>query len=400
MSANIHQTTSDFDFSKVHLARPIALQGGSFHSKVAYSTTDEPLYIQTPQCITKQGVIVSGNKRYTDLMFTNVNNNFITWITNLEETLQQLIYKNRDTWFAADSIELDDIQTNFTPILKIYKGTNYVVRSYISTGKNNIQGPSIQIFNENEVPRDVSSITNTSKVICILEVQGIKFIQRSFHVTILIKQVMVLENRPLFNTCIINPGADQTYSNNLAKLAMTLPDATAAETSADNSTDESQIENNEETNTEESRAEESRAEESHAEESHAEESHAEETNTEESNTIESQIVESIAKEGNGNENRIIKIPTTNDDEDTSDSLGLVELDTENLKADDSISLKKPTEVYEEIYREARRKAIEAKKYAITAYLTANRIKELYSLEGIMDSDEDDLSDTEIQKLET
>ena len=67
----------------------------------------------------------------------------------------------------------------------------------MSTGKNQIQGPSIQIFNENEAPRDLSCITNTSKLICILEIQGVKFTQRSFHVTILIKQLMVLENIPL-----------------------------------------------------------------------------------------------------------------------------------------------------------------------------------------------------------
>ena len=97
---------------------------------------------------------------------------------------------------------------------------------------------------------------------------------------------------------------------------------------------------------------------------------------------------------------VLRIVSLREESEPSDSLGLVELDTEHLSEEESISLKKPTEVYEEIYREARRKAIEAKKFAISAYLTANRIKELYSLDEILDSDEDDLSDTEIQKLET
>jgi len=366
MSANIHQTTNDFDFSKVHLADPVALQGGSFHSKIAYSTTDEPLYIQTPQCITKQGIVASGNKKYTDLMFNNVNNNFITWVNTLEEILQQLIFQRRDTWFASDSIELDDIQTNFTPILKMYKGSNYVVRSYLSTGKNQIQGPSLQIFNENETPRDLSCITNTSKLIGILEIQGVKFTQRSFHVTILIKQLMVLENIPLFNTCIINPTSNVLSNTNLIKpsISIKMPDTDETQP-VDEQADESQIQ----------------------------------SDTIESNTDEKDIDEKDTAEKN-TENIILEMIENDNESVTTDSLGLVELNTDDLKEEESISLKKPTEVYEEIYREARRKAVEAKKFAISAYLTANRIKELYSLEEILDSDEDDLSDTEIQKLET
>ena len=383
MSANIHQTTSEFDFSKIHLADPVALQGGSFHSKVAYSTTDEPLYIVTPQCLTKQGIITSGNKRYTDLMFTTVNNNFIAWVNTLEETLQQLIFQRRDSWFASDSIELDDIQTNFTPILKIYKGINYVVRSYMSTGKNQIQGPSIPIFNENEAPRDVSCITNTSKLICILEIQGVKFTQRSFHVTILIKQLMILENIPLFNTCIISPGPTSTVATH-SKEQCAETEA-AAETQPGNGVDEE---------VDEGAMEESIA--PVAEEAEAENTSGKAAGNEtvKGVTIDDAAPQDIEHDVSAENSIISKEP------EPIDSLGLVELDTDNLTEEESISLKKPTEVYEEIYREARRKAIEAKKFAISAYLTANRIKELYSLDEILDSDEDDLSDTEIQKLET
>ena len=383
MSANIHQTTSNFDFSKVHLADPVALQGGSFHSKVAYSTTDEPLYIQTPQCLTKQGVIVSGNKRYTDLMFTTVNNNFIAWVNTLEERLQQLIYERRDTWFASDSIELDDIQTNFTPILKIYKGTNYVVRSYLSTGKNQIQGPSIQIFNENEAPRDLSCITNTSKLICILEIQGVKFTQRSFHVTILIKQLMILENIPLFNTCIIQPIPNPLSADELGKPTMEIQDIVKETEPDEEHTDQTE----------------------QAKQAENTKSDDTESDTTKGGGAKDETGNGVANNDGVGEDVTVSTDTVentimDDNSNASNSLGLVELDTANLSEEESISLKKPTEVYEEIYREARRKAIEAKKFAISAYLTANRIKELYSLDEILDSDEDDLSDTEIQKLET
>ena len=55
---------------------------------------------------------------------------------------------------------------------------------------------------------------------------------------------------------------------------------------------------------------------------------------------------------------------------------------------DSVTLKKPNEVYMEIYKEARRKAKEAKKNAIQSYLEAKRIKSLYLLDEIESSDDD------------
>ena len=55
---------------------------------------------------------------------------------------------------------------------------------------------------------------------------------------------------------------------------------------------------------------------------------------------------------------------------------------------DIVKLKNPNEVYMEIYKEARRKAKEAKKHAIQSYLEAKRIKSLYLLDEIESSDDD------------
>ena len=67
-----------------------------------------------------------------------------------------------------------------------------------------------------------------------------------------------------------------------------------------------------------------------------------------------------------------------------------ELQEVNLTFDenDAITLKNPNEIYLDIYRQAREKAKKAKQEAITAYLEAKRIKELYMLE-IVDSSEDE-----------
>jgi hypothetical protein len=53
---------------------------------------DEPIYIQSPKCSTKQGILKSG-KMYCDLVFTNENEDFIHWVEYLEEHIQTTIYK-------------------------------------------------------------------------------------------------------------------------------------------------------------------------------------------------------------------------------------------------------------------------------------------------------------------
>jgi predicted RNase H-like nuclease (RuvC/YqgF family) len=63
-----------------------------------------------------------------------------------------------------------------------------------------------------------------------------------------------------------------------------------------------------------------------------------------------------------------------------------------------ITLKKPNEVYYNLYKQARKKAKEAKKSAIIAYLEAKNIKKTYMLENLDDSD-DDFDDTELEENE-
>ena len=59
-----------------------------------------------------------------------------------------------------------------------------------------------------------------------------------------------------------------------------------------------------------------------------------------------------------------------------------------------MKLKNPTEVYLDIYRQAREKAKKAKNEAIKAYLEAKRIKELYMLDVVDSSSSDEESEEE------
>jgi hypothetical protein len=194
----------DFNFENIVLTKPIVLNEGSFYSKIV-NQDQETITIQSPQCKTK-GIMNVNKKIYTDLVFDVNNRVFSSWINSLEERLQQEIYNNRETWFVSAEIELDDIQLAFSPILKLYKGSSYITRTYIQNGSSDVIHERIQVYNEDETPRRIQDIKEDDAVITILEFHGIKFSQRSFQLYIIVKQIMILETIQL-SGCIINKHA-------------------------------------------------------------------------------------------------------------------------------------------------------------------------------------------------
>ena len=79
------------------------------------------------------------------------------------------------------------------------------------------------------------------------------------------------------------------------------------------------------------------------------------------------------------------------EEDTNDINELTEIDFASnldISTDDKMTLKKPNQVYYEIYKQARKKAKQAKKDAIMAFLEAKNIKKTYMLEDLDESDSD------------
>ena len=50
----------------------------------------------------------------------------------------------------------------------------------------------------------MDDVTASSNIITIIELTGLKFSSNSFHMNYCLRQVMVLEEKPIFNKCLIN----------------------------------------------------------------------------------------------------------------------------------------------------------------------------------------------------
>ncbi len=388
---NIIEPNDNFDFSKLSLGHPTGIQGGSYFTKLLYN--NNPLYIQTYKSLTRQGFVKTGKKYYCDLMFDNNAESMIRWLENLEETCQNLIFNKSESWFQ-NSLDKNDVETAFNSILRIYKsGKYYLLRTFL---KNSLNGDAnIKIYNENEIPLTINDIHDDTLIISILEIQGIKFTSRNFQIEIELKQIMVLDKEPIFDNCLIKTNKKnisietKSFEDKIDNLETKLESLGNLDINENN---ENENENNSEILNE-----------------NTEHNFNKNDDLTFNNETFSDDKEELNNNNNNNNNIQIDIEDLNNEFDN-------EIDKEDLKEVDlninlentleSFTLKKPNQVYYELYKEAREKAKQAKKNAIIAYLEAKNIKKTYMLENIdnddMDSDIDEeideVSESELQEL--
>jgi hypothetical protein len=399
---NIIEPNNSFDFSKLSLAHPVGIQGGAYFTKLLYN--NKPLYIQTTKSLTRQGFVKSGKKYYCDLMFDNNSETLINWFENLEETCQKLIFDKSEAWFQ-NSLDRNDVESAFNSVIRIYKsGKYYLVRTNIKIASNNNE-PAVKIYNENELPLTIDDVKENTNIISILEIQGIKFTSRNFQIDIELRQSMVLDNEPLFDNCLIKTYTsnktlildhEKKESNSLVKNKEE-PLENISITETNNSDENDTIDRNiglgldleldlgKETNLETNDLQEDAAE------------------------IENEIGldnEDDSYQHVGNDEVI-----TLDVQELEDKTELKELDwnlplENDLEVSENvpIKLKKPNEVYYELYKEAREKAKIAKKSAIIAYLEAKNIRQTYMIDNLdesesdIDAEIDEVSESELEGL--
>ena len=377
---NIVEPNINFDFLKLSLAQPVGIQGGAYFTKIL--NNNKPLYIQTTKSLTRQGFVKSGKKYYCDLMFDNNSEVLINWFENLEEKCKNLIYEKADSWFQ-NALEMNDVESAFNSIIRIYKsGKYYLVRTNIKN--SSLNEPSIKIYNENELPLGINDIKTDTSIISILEIQGIKFTSRNFQIEIELKQVMVLNNEPIFESCLIKTSKSEYIKNETKDLVSSTNHLETYDNSKENSLmddNEEQLDSLDSLDTIDCLEKQSNKP-----------------------TLEEPILEEpILEEDNNNIN--IDFEELNIEE-LNDPKELLEVDLDvNLENNlESITLKKPNQVYFELYKEARNKAKLAKKSAIIAYLEAKNIKKTYMIENLNDSDSDfdaeidDVSESELEGL--
>ena len=340
---NSREANKEFPFAKIVLTNPIAIREGTSFSKMTID--DKPICIQLPKTTTKTGLITTRRDCYTDLMYS-INNEtlLVAWIASLERTCKDKINERKTLWFST-GLKTTDIEGMLTPVSRPYRGDSLIlVRVAIDASKNS----GCQIYDDlgNKIDESIV-ITSDHNIIPLVLVEGIKFSSKSIDIVITLSQVMVFSPEKKVTDCLINHKSNSekkmitapehipfTNSQIKEKLAVNLVDKIS------NSTDAY-------------------------------------LGKEIKQDFSKSILEEVDIHGIDDINlgEISELP----DHDYNNSYGLREIDITDNNEGQSIILKNPSEIYYEIYRVAKEKAIQTKLVAVEAYLEAKQIKTKFNI---------------------
>ena len=398
-----NKTFQQFDFQQISLSSPIRVGNGNYFMK--YKTNDQSLYVQPPQCITKQGIIQVSKKHYIDLLFTNEDADFIQWMEKLEETSVNYIYTNRAKWFDGD-MEKDDIENYFSSPFRIFRsGKYYILRVGIAT---TLGLPAVKVYDSDQNEVSIDDINETTQVMCILEIKGVKCGTRNFQIEMETKQLMIIKPSNPFDKCLfqtdtskqeglsvkasIEPEYEEesrvvepVQTENEEVIVETVDDEITVDTPyeenvseelpevpLDNSYNlgitEELIVNEEETQLEQPEKDKEQID------------AQEDKQTEAESTENPEDMQSL-----GEQLEIMDKPF----DAMSNEMEEVSFPLENLEKAESIQLREPNDIYYEMYYEARKKAKMAKEMALSCYLEAKNIKNTYMLNDLPESDSDE-----------
>lgn len=410
----------DLNLSNVALSMPSSVQGGSYFTRIHYAK--RPLYMQSPKCISKQGITAVGKKMYIELVISNEKDGeFISFLENLEKTCIDIIFEKRHIWLT-DDLEKTDIETAFASIIKSYKnGTSHLLKLNINNtsnhAKHGIGIGGIQtcfVFDENNNSLKFDDVKPEMSFITLIEFEGIKFTSKSFQFEMNARQILVIDEKPIFNSCLIKPKKkydsesnekvnenrdDDTNdtSNTMGKLEECIPSSVVSNIddvdvglTNDRTTHGNSVSNDESvaaaasiasiatTTIELIKENEMMMRENESAENNVEslgELKEETTQNEKVNENENETVEMHQHEG-----ELVEVNL--DIPQDLDSSGF-----------EKIKLQNANDVYYKMYKEAKEKAKSAKKTAVEAYLAAEEIKFTYNLVD-NESDSDNSSDSE------
>ena len=390
------EPSAGFDFSKVSLSSPQPVQGGSYFTKL-YVGDDKPMCVQFPRCSTKQGVVTTKRGMYCDLLYQkDRQEQLVAWTLDLESTCQKLIFDKRHTWFHTELTQ-EDIESMTSPVFRLYKaGRKLLIRTHIDTHRTTDK-PKCMAYDENEVLVDLATLVPEKDIIPLVTIEGIKFSSKEFAIVMKLRQIMVLEGEaPEKSVCLIKRAGPPPP-----------PPTTAAMNVVHDKEDASQISELSELSDDISLGGEDNKVEKIVLEVKDLEAEPVEQRVNSGEAVALSNSDEVSEEGEeiednkllNNEQSLEKVESLEDLVEVVKSVpkenGLEEV---NIEVDDAdpITLKKPNEVYYEIYKAARKKAKTMRRAAIEAFLEARNIKTKFMLEDLDDSDDDDFgSDEEV-----
>ena len=378
---NIYTLDNAFDTSLLKLSKPLRVKGSASHfCKILYN--NDPLYIRTNRCKTKNGIVDLKMKTYSDIIISDES--FSEWLTSLEDRIKQILLKQSENWFEEE-MDMEDIEYYFNSSIKTTRGGLQTLRVYIKNKDECL------VFDENESMLEYKDVAD-HEIVTILQPKGLRFTSESFQIEIEMKQILILQEEQLFQSCIIRSSGDgktrkkkrvhfEEEEDNIKEEKIQKEDEGECD---DEDKDESDDEDKDESDDEDKDKNENEGEREKSEGEHENRDEYENEGEREEKSEGDDVWQDVAEENN-----VIQSENNKDEEDKGE---IVENEENKGKEDileeykfdidksNTMEIKNHKEVYKSIYKEAKEKALKDRKQAMESLFELRKIKNLYMID--------------------
>ena len=338
---------------------------------VKRDSTSMPFYVQLPECkIIKTATKKRGSSSAgaCDLVFAEddiTSISVLEFAEKMEEKCREMILENR-SWFDTE-LEASEIERFFIQTLKWSRANKNYSWKGINIASN------LTIYNDSgERGVELEDVKSDTRIICILEIRGIRFSSNSFQLEAEIKQILVTQNTPLFEKCLIPTIKSK---NTIESSGSSSDSQNIARPSAEQHEQPEQTEQHEQHE---------QPEQTEQHEQHEQTEQPEQTEQHEQ-TNEVITADAAFVTTTEDKNTIVSIFDSVAEDSLKDDLEIMDLIP--VSSENPMKLKTRTEVYKKMYEDAVLKATNAKRVALLAYLEAKKIKKTYMLLENMQADD-------------
>ena len=119
-------------------------------------------------------------------------------------------------WFENE-LSIDDIENSFLASLKPFRsGKFYLLRCNLSP-VSELSGSGVKIYDEDGKDMQVEDVKENKKMICIININEIRFSSKNFQIDYYVKQIMVLNDVNINNEKLLLMDTNDEVNNVVSK---------------------------------------------------------------------------------------------------------------------------------------------------------------------------------------
>jgi hypothetical protein len=188
------QRTAD-DMARIHLGDLVPIQGGANTSAILVD--GEGIVVQLPKCRMKNGIIQTSKKMYCDLEFGNVKDAMVCdWFDALEERCIALMGEKCGEWFGSKTTMVDIEDSMGTNVRVERKSDNFTIRTTVGGSPSmriQYSDPCV-VFNRIGTELSLDRVTNETTIIPLVMIKCVKITTSGIDIELQLTQVMVIDD--------------------------------------------------------------------------------------------------------------------------------------------------------------------------------------------------------------